>query len=212
MNVDLTPCYKAWGHFGIFSWDIVISTGMARDSDSPLIQNPQPKSWKTTKKVSIPLAGLCLCVSVETLGNDHQSPKLSVPFFCDYRPGGVLWGSQEGRYSFVYQRCLSLPLSLSLWVHTIGGVPAGGGILLFQAECTLYSKHPLSCFTLGRADRHKSLCRCDGARREKGSEGHGFFFFLLQPTMMRGMRAKERNVWMALFRHRAAHSDIKFKG
>lgn len=33
----------------------------------------------------------------------------------------------------------------------------GGSIFLFQGECTQYSKHPLSCFTLRWADRHKSL-------------------------------------------------------
>ena len=68
-----------------------------------------PNTESKTKKLAkykknflfpIPLAGQCLCVSVETLGNDHQSPKLSVPC-CDYRPGGVLWESQEGRHSFV---------------------------------------------------------------------------------------------------------------
>lgn len=32
-----------------------------------------------------------------------------------------------------------------------------GSIFLFQGECTQYSKHPLSCFTLRWADRHKSL-------------------------------------------------------
>lgn len=33
-----------------------------------------------------------------------------------------------------------------------------GSIFPFQGECTQYSKHPLSCFTLRWADRHKSLC------------------------------------------------------
>ncbi len=105
-------------------------------------------------------------------------------------------GSYEDRGrddSFVCQQCLSLPLSLSLSLcaHHWRRLSRGG--ILFQDECICYSNHPLSCCTVGWADRHKLPCRCDGARQEKGSEGLGVFFlflFLLQPTMMWDNRAK----------------------
>lgn len=61
----------------------------------------------------------------------------------------------------------------------------GGGILLFQDECTQYSKHPLSRFTQRWAHRHKSLPWW----AERGVKD---MMFVLQPEMMKGTKAEQR--------------------
>lgn len=149
------------------------------------------------------------CLAVERFSNNHQLSKLCVPFSY-YCPGGSYKDNRaDDVVLFTGNFSPSHFPSLSLWVHTIGGVSAGG-ILLFQAECTCYSKHPLSCFTLGWADRHKSLYRCDGAKQERGSEGHGCFFYCSPWWWEVLQQNKGKSEY--LFLNRAARSDVKFKG
>lgn len=117
-------------------------------------------------------ASHCLSVTVQRFGcNDHLSV-LFVPC-SDYRLGGVLQGSQEGMLVlFTSSVSPSHSLFLSPSQCTPSEASQQGGILLFQDECTRYRKHPLACFTLGWADRHKSLCRW-----EKGGELRTCFFY-----------------------------------
>lgn len=99
--------------------------------------------------------------SVERFGNNDQLSKVVCPSLPLQTGGrGVFWGSQEGMIvlftSYVFPSCFFF---LSPSECTPLEVSQQGGILLFQDECTCYSKHPLSCFTLRWADRHESLCQ-----------------------------------------------------
>lgn len=175
-NVDLTlccifvktlrsSCFLQLGHCD--------SLWQARNSYSPLIPNPELKNFQKVQPK--PLSERKVSLSTSLRASAHLL--VAIMTRCQTRPLSrlhtrrVSWGSQEGRIVLFTQN-LSPSHFLSSSECSPSEASQQGGILLFQAECTCYSKHHLH----GRMSRQTQIAApmwC--ARREGGSEGWAFF-------------------------------------